>query len=79
VDEKLFVDARVTGGNDKGLSFDSESHMANKTFVEDSVNEPAIVNAAFRKTLQGGSFGLREFHKEGIVVRKSPIVKRVVA
>jgi hypothetical protein len=63
VDEQLFVDACVAGGDYKGLSFDGESDVTNEAFIQDSVDELAIINAAFGKTFQCGALSLREFHK----------------
>jgi hypothetical protein len=51
VDEQLFIDACVAGGDYKGLSLDRESDVTNEAFIENSIDEPAIINAAFGKTL----------------------------
>ena len=50
MDEQLFVDACVAGRDYKGLSLDRESDVTNEAFIEDSVDELAIINAAFGKT-----------------------------
>ena len=48
MNEKIVIDSCVTSRNNKRLSLDDESDMADKTFVEDCINRVTIEVTALR-------------------------------
>src|SRR5688572_14385634 len=59
---ELIVNARVASGNHVWPAIDGETDMADKAFIEDSVNKFTVVNTAFWKTLKGCAFRLGKVH-----------------
>lgn len=59
---KLVGNPGVAGGNDKGLSINGETDVADKPLVENPVNQLTIVNTAFVKAFERGALGLGEVH-----------------
>ena len=45
------VDPRVARGNHEWPPIDGEANMADKAFIENSVNDVAVINAAVGETL----------------------------
>src|SRR5438067_1098237 len=51
MNDQFVFDACVAGRNHKWLAVNDESNMANKTFVQDSIDNFALMTAALRQSL----------------------------
>jgi hypothetical protein len=60
VQEEFVADTHVVCGDYKWQSFDHESHLANKSFVQDSIDGFSIVVGAIRFASDFGSLGGNE-------------------
>src|SRR5439155_23281526 len=61
MNEHLVTEARVTGGNHEWLAINREANMADETFVENLIDQFAVVAAAIWKTLQSRARSLGKF------------------
>src|SRR2546423_14529449 len=61
MNEQFVADARVTGGNHKRLAVNCEANMADETFVENVIDQLAVVAAAIWQTFQSRAASLGEF------------------
>src|ERR1700720_3215763 len=54
---KHVCNATIGGGNYDRLTIRDEAYMADKSLIQDVVDDFALIERAFRQTLQCGSFG----------------------
>src|SRR5437660_12413024 len=61
MNEQFVVDARVSGGNHERLAVNHEANMADETFVENLIDQVAVVAPAIWQTLQSRACSFGKF------------------